>query len=562
MRIAGVKISHFRGIEHCEFTLGEDDSLICLIGQGDSTKTTILTAIQWVLWPTRNLGVEDQDFYLCDVECPIAIEVAVRCLPEDLLAESEFGFYLTDAPAFQGETDPVEERSPCLTVRLTVRDDLYPEWEVYKGERSKKISFKSRAFLGASTVFGTAGDSLTWSRGSDLRRLAASEAEINRVLVDAVRRLGGTSGFTELDRPLEALADDLDALGVALDDGKLSTQMLVHRARLGMPLALFDGGVPVERKGAGTRKLVDAAIGMGLTEAGAILLVDEIEVGLEPHRLRGLLRALRSKAISEDGQVIVTTHSPVTITELDEFELATVHCCNGETSVYRMAERCAAGNELVRKKLKANSEAFLANRIIVCEGKTELGVVRSLDECSMAPLALNGVSPLDARGGDEMFTYAKLLYDCGYGVCIFMDSDEQKYEAKKTDARNSGIPVFDWDCGLSTEGQVFKDLPDVGVRELIEATVVDRGEDSVRDRLGKFGLDYGQVSIEGYVFTDEDRVSLAKAAGCSKRGETGWFKRIDSGEKLGAIVVNSLGEISGTRLASTLTELAKWVRGE
>ena len=40
MRVASVKISHFRGIESCEFVLGENDSLICLIGQGDSTPVT------------------------------------------------------------------------------------------------------------------------------------------------------------------------------------------------------------------------------------------------------------------------------------------------------------------------------------------------------------------------------------------------------------------------------------------------------------------------------------------------------------------------------------------
>ena len=62
MRVAGVKISHFRGIENCEFVLDEADSVVCLIGKGDSTKSTILNAIRWALAPSRSLGVEDQDF--------------------------------------------------------------------------------------------------------------------------------------------------------------------------------------------------------------------------------------------------------------------------------------------------------------------------------------------------------------------------------------------------------------------------------------------------------------------------------------------------------------------
>lgn len=36
--------------------------------------------------------------------------------------------------------------------------------------------------------------------------------------------------------------------------------------------------------------------GMAMTEVGAVLVIDEIETGLEPHRLSGFLRGLRKKA--------------------------------------------------------------------------------------------------------------------------------------------------------------------------------------------------------------------------------------------------------------------------
>lgn len=82
--------------------------------------------------------------------------------------------------------------------------------------------------------------------------------------------------------------------------------------------------------------------GMAMTEVGAVLVIDEIETGLEPHRLSGLLRGLRKKAWSEGGQVIITTHSPVAITELSEFEAAAVHSTDGVMSVRKMATRTAA----------------------------------------------------------------------------------------------------------------------------------------------------------------------------------------------------------------------------
>ena len=53
--------------------------------------------------------MEDQDFYQCDVGKPIAIEVAVRGLPDESISTSKFGLFLTDKPGFEGATDPVED---------------------------------------------------------------------------------------------------------------------------------------------------------------------------------------------------------------------------------------------------------------------------------------------------------------------------------------------------------------------------------------------------------------------------------------------------------------------
>ena len=43
-----------------------------------------------------------------------------------------------------------------------------------------------------------------------------------------------------------------------------------------------------------------------------ISIIDEIEIGLEPHRIRGLIYKLRNSG----QQIFATTHSPVVIREL------------------------------------------------------------------------------------------------------------------------------------------------------------------------------------------------------------------------------------------------------
>ena len=62
MYIKRIKINNFRGIK--ELNKEFDNRLICLIGNSDSTKTTILDAIELCLYPYWT--ITDTDFYNCN----------------------------------------------------------------------------------------------------------------------------------------------------------------------------------------------------------------------------------------------------------------------------------------------------------------------------------------------------------------------------------------------------------------------------------------------------------------------------------------------------------------
>ncbi|MBR4341287.1 MAG: AAA family ATPase [Lachnospiraceae bacterium] len=49
MRLKHVSIKNFRGIKQADLTFPDEQRLVCLIGPGDSTKSTILTAIHYAL---------------------------------------------------------------------------------------------------------------------------------------------------------------------------------------------------------------------------------------------------------------------------------------------------------------------------------------------------------------------------------------------------------------------------------------------------------------------------------------------------------------------------------
>ena len=54
MRINHIQIDNFRGIRHMEWSVR--GSVVCLIGPGDSTKSTILDAIEYALSPHWNVS--------------------------------------------------------------------------------------------------------------------------------------------------------------------------------------------------------------------------------------------------------------------------------------------------------------------------------------------------------------------------------------------------------------------------------------------------------------------------------------------------------------------------
>jgi len=123
----------------------------------------------------------------------------------------------------------------------------------------------------------------------------------------------------------------------------------------------------------------------------SICIIDELEYGLEPYRIIRLLDALGAKQNDQSQQVFLTTHSPVVLRELSSVQLHAVRV-HRETvrvvvvdGIEQSAERKTTTNDVyplgesdaAQKTLRA--DAFLALSVIVCEGKTEIGVVRGFD---------------------------------------------------------------------------------------------------------------------------------------------------------------------------------------
>src|SRR5699024_7043012 len=94
MRIHHLEIENFRGIESLAWTLPADQKLITLVGPGDSGKSTVLTALHYLLGERWNIPFSDTDFFNVDISRDIRIAAVLTDIPEKLLKESALGLFL------------------------------------------------------------------------------------------------------------------------------------------------------------------------------------------------------------------------------------------------------------------------------------------------------------------------------------------------------------------------------------------------------------------------------------------------------------------------------------
>lgn len=88
-----------------------------------------------------------------------------------------------------------------------------------------------------------------------------------------------------------------------------------------------------------------------------------------------LLNSLGAKDATEPLQVFMTTHSPVTLRELSSNQLTVLRQRDG------VHYGISAGSvEGIQGTLRKSAEAFLSKSVIVCEGASEVGFARGMDQ--------------------------------------------------------------------------------------------------------------------------------------------------------------------------------------
>ena len=567
MRIRHLSVRNFRGIRELDWSV-PDRNVLCLIGPGDSTKSTILEALRRAFHPQWNLSFDDSDFFRCKPTDPITIEAVLGALPDVFLDLEKYGHWLCgwDAQALARTDDPGDGLEDALRIRLTVGSNLEPAWSAIKNDEDEGVPFKAtdRARVAVSLIGAISDRHLTWSRGSILSRLTETEnitsslagaARAARAALDD-RREQDLVPFDEVAQIAETTARAIGVNVAASYKAHLDTDAINVRTT---GLALHDDDMPLRQLGLGSKRMLTTGLQKRALRTPHITLLDEVEVGLEPHRIARLLQHLTE---DDTGQYFLTTHSPVVLRELTVADLHIVHCDGGGIDVVA-ADRPPVA-DTIQGKIRDCAEAFLAPKIVVCEGATEVGFLRGLDDHWVASqnkdsFAYRGIALFDANGGSKIKDVAETLIALGYSVAVLADSDEpdQFSDADAEDLRQAGITVAKWNDALSIEERVFADLPWAAVRSSFDAALrIWSDESRLLDQVQHhFGQGFDR-NFAAWLDTPELRTALGRAAKAKK-----WFKRQSRGREWASAISDHLGDnaIRDSDLVRQLNSLRAWV---
>jgi putative ATP-dependent endonuclease of the OLD family len=263
-----------------------------------------------------------------------------------------------------------------------------------------------------------------------------------------------------------------------------------------------------------------------------ITLVDEIERGLEPYRLRSLIGDLQGL----DSQVFLTTHSGVA--------LSACAC----SALWHIDSRGMIGRipASIAPYCRRDSEALLARLTIIAEGVTEVGFLSFLLEKAIdEDLLARGIWISDGGGNDSTLTVLEGLSKSGLAFAGFADNEERDPNRWKTVKEKLGNLLFRWDCGC-LESNIISLVPTERLEEFIRD---EEGESGVRlrtlaIRLGLEDKEFTSIRANAADLTkliveaatgkvpDDKKDLSSDEKKAWKKHSAAWFKSTEGGREL------------------------------
>jgi hypothetical protein len=554
--------------------------IVCLVGHGDTTKSTILDAIEYALCPNWFIPIDDSDFTDCNTHENIEIIATVGPVPDEFMCESKYGLYLKQWSIRKkkliddewAELERGEGSIYALSIKITIDHNLTPEWMVVTNAHPEGVHMphKDREKISVARIGENIDNELAWTRGSSLLRLSEDRKEMERYLLEANRKLRDMltpEVFKSLEKSVNTAKTSGQMYGIRTDDFRANIDPKVLRGS-SSTVSLHDNTIPFRRMGIGTRRLM--AIGLQLhciEREGGILLIDEIEHALEPHRLKYLLRILCGNIKKQSyGQVFMTTQCPAT---LEELEADSLYCVRYDDAA--KASQAIRVDRDIQGTVRRTPEGFLSPNVVVCEGPTEIGLLRAYEN-----------SLIKRHGDKRSFAYNKTVLINGEGTsaskracdlaqqnfrtCLFIDSDKvPELSVSESELIEGGVYIVRWENGNDTERQLFSDLPKERIKGAIAVALGENDKLRVEAILESVNckLEVKLKSMDEIALYPEGDMATLRSSisGAAKRN--GWFKSVTAAEVLGNYLFDEIShDMCGTPFYARFEEVRSWAIDE
>ncbi len=554
MYIKQVKIENFRGIKEMDWIL--ENKLLCLIGASDSTKTTILDAIEYGLYPYWNLNITNTDFYECNISNPISIQLTLGNLPEYFFNENTYGLYIRKFVEDDSNDEPADDDEIFLTIQLSINEFFEPEWKVITNRNMEKvISHRDLAKFGIARIGENIDKDFYIGRNSILKSYIDDTKELNSQLFSILQSV------KQQDIDTSSVSTAFSSINKVLDDynvklnNQLGLEIEMKSSDLNISnIGISDGLIPLNKKGTGTKRLLSSILNLEGEDNESCILIDEIEYGLEPYRIADLLYKLKTK----DRQSIITTHSPIPITELDYDNLIICRSENGKT-------KCLSIPREFQKLLRGFPYAFLSRKILITEGATEWGIIRRVNDIwndQNFSLAYSSGIIVDGHGGASAISKAKQFKKLGYDVSIFIDGDDET--TNKQADKLQDIKVFRLQNNFNTERRLLEDIKFENLQKIINIMVQVKNNYLVEKYIEEtFGISTLNLEDIKDLFKEENIKNKLYEILIKKDSENkDVFKGTTYGQYLGELIIDlSSDDLKESEIISLLNEVRIWCNG-
>lgn len=540
MQIRRLEIENFRGISALTWHPGPGINV--LLGPGDAGKSSILDAIALALSPQPAQAALETDYRNLDTSTPFRVGLVVGHLSEEVQARAfpppfwgwDAGQHtLLDAP------DEARDREAVLKLEVTGSPDLELVHSVLQpGNERRTLSLAMRLAIGLWNVSTnrTPDAQLRMSRGSLLERAVGRE----HMRAPAAAAMQGTSqslqvpptaaqAIKHLESQLHDAGIEFDELGLSLVPGTGQSPVQLVTLVTKSP----GGFVPLASFGRGSQQMAMVTLAAAQVLGSPIAVIDELEAGLEPYRQRALLETLRSM-VAEGGQAFVTSHSTALLGHLQAGEA---------WKVRGRPERVVVPvHPDLDDLLRRDPEALLSRLPIICEGKTEVGVMGVFLRAEHGgDVSRLGIHLVDGTGQVPALKLIAALAEDAQLTCGIVDDESFASGRRAEIAAVLRVHLCVTPGGRCIECAVANAVPTDRLTDFLSVPGHNGESPDLTARLQAVSQQLGHQSRRSVSdllaeFPEDDvRAAIGEAATGGR-----WFKSVEGGAELGKFILDAV----------------------